>query len=107
MKGICEIKVEGRAPRQEDLPAKTEPLELVDLPVPRPRSKEILIRVSACGVCRTELDQIEGRISPPKLPVTPGHQPVGVVESVGPKATRFRTGDRVGATWLYSSCRRC
>jgi propanol-preferring alcohol dehydrogenase len=84
-----------------------EPLELVDLPVPKPKPKEILIKVSACGVCRTELDQIEGRISPPKLPVIPGHQPVGVVEALGEGAIRFKVGDRVGAAWIYSSCGKC
>lgn len=85
----------------------TQPLELVDLPVPKPGPREILIRVLACGVCRTELDQIEGRIVPPKLPIIPGHQPVGVVEMLGEGATRFRVGDRVGAAWIYSSCGKC
>jgi propanol-preferring alcohol dehydrogenase len=84
-----------------------EPLELVDVPAPEPKPKEILIKVSACGVCRTELDQIEGRIDPPKLPVIPGHQPVGVVEALGEGATRFKVGDRVGAAWIYSSCGKC
>ena len=84
-----------------------EPLELFDLPVPEPKPKEILIKVSACGVCRTELDQIEGRIAPPKLPVIPGHQPVGIVEALGEGATKFKIGDRVGAAWIYSSCGKC
>jgi propanol-preferring alcohol dehydrogenase len=84
-----------------------EPLELVDVPAPEPKPKEILIKVSACGVCRTELDQIEGRIDPPKLPVIPGHQPVGVVEALGEGATKFKVGDRVGAAWIYSSCGKC
>ena len=69
LKEICEIKVEGRTPQRADLPLKAEPLELVNLPIPKPGPQEILIRVSACGICRTELDQIEGRISPPKLPI--------------------------------------
>ncbi len=107
LKEICEIKVEGRPRQREDLPIKAEPLELVDLPIPKPGSKEILIRISACGVCRTELDQIEGRISPPKLPVILGHQPVGIVEGMGSKATKFRIGERVGAAWIYSSCGQC
>lgn len=107
LKEICEIKVEGRAPQREDLPLKTEPLELVNLPIPKPGPKEILIRVSACGVCRTELDQIEGRISPPKLPVIPGHQPVGTVENLGAKVTKFKIDDPVGAAWIYASCGRC
>ncbi len=104
---ICEIKVEGGARQREGLPVKAEPLELVDLPVPKPGPKEILIKVSACGVCRTELDQIEGRISPPKLPVILGHQPVGIVEDLGAKVTKFRIGDWVGAAWIYSSCGQC
>jgi propanol-preferring alcohol dehydrogenase len=80
---------------------------LVEMPVPKPAPREILIRVLACGVCRTELDQIEGRISPPKLPVIPGHQPVGIVENLGPEVTKFKVGDRVGAAWIYSSCGQC
>ena len=103
----CEIEVEGRSRRSDDLPLKPEPLELVDLPLPEPGPKEILIKIAACGVCRTELDQIEGRISPPKLPVVPGHQPVGVVKRLGQGATKFSIGDRVGAAWIYSSCGRC
>ncbi len=97
LKEICQVRVEGGA----------EPLELVDLPLPKPQPKEILIKVLACGVCRTELDQIEGRITPPKLPVILGHQPVGVVEALGEGATRFKVGDRVGAAWIYSSCGKC
>jgi propanol-preferring alcohol dehydrogenase len=97
LKKTGEIRVEGGA----------EPLELVDLPVPVPAPKQVLIKVSACGVCRTELDQIEGRIAPPKLPVIPGHQPVGVVEALGEGASRFKIGERVGAAWIYSSCGHC
>jgi len=107
LKEICEIRVEGKARQRKELPLKAEPLELVDLPVPQPKAKEILIKVLACGVCRTELDQIEGRIAPPKLPVIPGHQPVGIVEALGVGATRFKIGDRVGAAWIYSSCGQC
>jgi propanol-preferring alcohol dehydrogenase len=107
LKEICEIKVEGRTRQRENLLIKAEPLELVDLPIPNPGPKDVLIKVSACGVCRTELDQIEGRISPPKLPVILGHQPVGIVEKLGPKVTKFRIGERVGAAWIYSSCGRC
>jgi len=107
LREICEIKVEGRNRQRSDLPLKAEPLELSDIPVPEPGPGEILIKISACGVCRTELDQIEGRISPPKLPVIPGHQPVGMVVKPGPGVTGFQTGDRVGAAWIYSSCGRC
>lgn len=79
------------------------PLELVDLPVPEPQGDEVLIRVAACGVCHTELDEIEGRTPPPRLPVVPGHEVVGYVERLGPAASRFRTGDRVGVGWIHES----
>ena len=107
LKENCEIRVEGRKRQREDLPFETEPLKLVDVPIPKPGPKEILIRVAACGICRTELDQIEARISPPKLPVIPGHQPVGTVAGLGAGVTRFKVGDRVGGTWLYSTCGHC
>lgn len=83
------------------------PLTLKDLPDPVPGEDEILIRVSACGVCHTELDEIEGRTPPPKLPVVPGHQVVGRVESSGPGARVFAPGDRVGVAWIYSACGAC
>ncbi|MCL6088134.1 MAG: alcohol dehydrogenase catalytic domain-containing protein, partial [Actinobacteria bacterium] len=108
LRQICEIKVEGRTQQRDDIPIKTEAaLEPVDLPIPEPEPKDIVIKVYACGICRTELDQIEGRISPPKLPIIPGHQPVGTVVNLGIKVTRFKIGDRAGATWLYSSCGHC
>jgi alcohol dehydrogenase, propanol-preferring len=104
---ISEIKAEGRSRIRPDLLLTTEPLKMVDLPVPEPGEKEILIRVAACGVCHTELDQIEGRIIPPKLPVIPGHQPVGTVVATGKRACKFNPGDRVGAAWIFSSCGHC
>jgi propanol-preferring alcohol dehydrogenase len=67
----------------------------------------VLIRISACGVCHTELDEIEGRTPPPRLPVIPGHQAVGVVEKTGGGVTRHAEGDRVGVAWIYSSCGKC
>lgn len=89
------------------LAQEQEPLELVDLPMPEPGPKELLVRISACGVCHTELDEIEGRTPPPSLPVVPGHQVVGTVEACGPGVKNFRPGDRVGVGWIYSSCGRC
>ncbi len=83
------------------------PLELVDLPVPAPQPNEILVKVSVCGVCHTELDEIEGRTPPTKLPIIPGHQIVGRVEQTGSRAGRFKAGDRVGIAWIHSSCGRC
>ena len=66
-----------------------------------------MIEVKACGVCHTELDEIEGRTPPPRLPVIPGHQVVGRVRARGPQAERFELGDRVGVAWIYSACGRC
>jgi propanol-preferring alcohol dehydrogenase len=83
-----------------------KPLALVELPMPKPKDSEILIKVSVCGACHTDLDEAEGRL-PAKLPVVPGHQVVGAVAQLGRGATRFKIGDRVGVTWLYSSCGKC
>ena len=83
------------------------PLELTELPDPVPGEKEILVRVSACGVCHTELDEIEGRTPPPRLPVVLGHQVVGRVKETGRRASGFEIGDRVGIAWIYSACGKC
>lgn len=83
------------------------PLEMVDLPDPVPGEGEILIRVSTCGVCHTELDEIEGRTPPPNFPVVPGHEVVGRVAGAGKGATRFQMGDRVGVGWIHSACGAC
>jgi len=80
-----------------------EPLQLVDLPIPEPNATEILLKVSACGVCHTELDEIEGRTAPPSLPVIPGHEVIGIVERVGDNVTKHNVGDRVGVGWIHSS----
>ena len=77
------------------------PLELLELSVPVPAANEILVKVSTCGVCHTELVEIEGRTPPPKLPVVLGHQLVGLVEAIGSKVTTFKTGDRVGVAWIF------
>lgn len=79
------------------------PLQLVDLPIPTPQAGEILIRVVACGVCHTELDEIEGRTAPPNYPVVPGHEVVGYVEQLGDGIGTHRIGDRVGVGWIHSS----
>lgn len=83
------------------------PLELMELPDPVPAGEEVLVKVSACGVCHTELDEIEGRTPPPNLPVVLGHQVVGRVEATGNRANTFRIGDRVGIGWIYSACGTC
>lgn len=84
-----------------------EPLQLVELPTPVPKEKEILLRISTCGVCHTELDEIEGRTPPPSLPTILGHQVIGRVEKNGPGAAKFKTGDRVGVGWIGFACRNC
>ncbi len=85
------------------LRADGEPLELVELPDPEPAAGEVRIRVAACGVCHTELDEIEGRTVPPRLPVVPGHEVIGRVDRCGAGATRFKPGVRVGVGWIHSS----
>ena len=90
-----------------DLRENKTPLELLELPDPVPGENEILVRVTACGVCHTELDEIEGRTPPPKFPMVLGHQVVGTVEVSGGRTTRFKTGARVGIGWIYSACGQC
>ena len=82
---------------------QSEPLRLVDIPSPEPGSDEVLIEVSACGVCHTELDEIEGRTPPPALPIVPGHEVVGRVVETGPGCNRLSVGQRVGVGWIHSS----
>jgi len=89
--------------RTVSLETTTDPLELMEVPRPVPRAGEVLLRVHTCGVCHTELDEIEGRTVPPVLPVIPGHQVVGTVEELGAGVTKLRLGDRVGVGWIHSS----
>jgi propanol-preferring alcohol dehydrogenase len=84
-----------------------KPLELAAVADPVPGSRDILVRVSACGVCHTELDEIEGRVSPSKFPIILGHEIVGRVERVGGEVTRFSKGSRVGICWIHWACKRC
>jgi len=85
---------------------ETRPLELVEMSVPQPGRKEILVKVTACGICHTELDEIEGRLIP-KLPVVLGHEIVGRVAALGKGAGKYRIGDRVGIAWIHSACGKC
>lgn len=85
------------------LDERPEPLELGELPRPEPGPGEVLLEVAACGVCHTELDEIEGRTAPPELPVVPGHEIVGTVVARGPGAERHAVGDRVGVGWIHES----
>ena len=78
-----------------------------DRPIPEPKSGEVLIRVHACGVCHSDLNVLLGLFPFGKYPMVPGHEVAGVVEKVGPGVTWPKTGDRVGMTWLFSSCGHC
>jgi propanol-preferring alcohol dehydrogenase len=89
------------------LSAPRTALKLVDLPTPRPGPGQILIRVRACGVCRTDLHVVDGELAQGKLPIIPGHEIVGTVAELGPGAERFPVGSRVGVPWLGSTCGRC
>ena len=91
----------------QELSETSEPLILADIPVPIPVDHEILINVSTCGVCHTELDEIEGRTPPSFFPMVLGHQVVGHVSRLGPGVTKFNTGDRVGVSWIFSACGKC
>ncbi|PIE36017.1 alcohol dehydrogenase [candidate division KSB3 bacterium] len=84
-----------------------EPLRYEEVDTPIPQAHAILVKVSVCGVCHTELDEIEGRTPPPHFPMIPGHQVVGQVASCGDEATRFQVGDRVGIAWIHSACGTC
>ena len=91
MTRVCDL-------RQEDAP-----LELRELPVPVPAANEVLLAVKACGVCHTELDEIEGRTPPPHYPVIPGHEIVGEVVAIGAKVSLLQPGTRVGVGWIHHS----
>lgn len=90
-----------------DLNYESHPLKLVELPKPEPQEGELLIKVSTCGVCHTEIDEIEGRTPPSVFPVVPGHQVVGTVEQTRGSKSIIKQGDRVGIAWIYSACGIC
>jgi propanol-preferring alcohol dehydrogenase len=83
------------------------PLVLSDIPIPEPKADEVLLKVLACGVCRTDLHIIDGDLSNPNLPLIPGHQIVGIVQKRGRDVTGFAEGDRVGVPWLGETCGMC
>lgn len=93
------MQLESLGPMSPD----KDPLARVELPEPEPAADEIRVRVLACGVCHTELDEIEGRTAPPSLPVVPGHEVVGVVDAVGEQAEGHVPGERVGVGWIHRS----
>lgn len=77
------------------------------VPDPTPASDQVLVRVVACGVCRTDLHLVDGELVEPKLPIIPGHEIVGHIAAIGRDVTAFRLGDRVGIPWLGHTCGRC
>jgi propanol-preferring alcohol dehydrogenase len=90
-----------------NLKEEREPLRLVDMPPPETGDNEVLVKVSSCGICHTELDEIEGRTPPPRFPVIPGHQIVGTVIKTGKYANTYKPGDRIGIAWIHSACGTC
>jgi alcohol dehydrogenase, propanol-preferring len=87
-------------------PMEDRPLEPADLPLPEPGPGEVRLQVAVCGVCHTEIDEIEGRL-PPSLPIVPGHQVVGRVDKTGAAVRRLQRGDRVGVAWIHATCGTC
>jgi propanol-preferring alcohol dehydrogenase len=89
------------------LEAPGHPLRAADVPMPRPGDTQVLLKVAACGVCRTDLHVVDGELPHPKLPLIPGHEIVGTVVENGTRARRFKSGDRVGVPWLGWTCGEC
>jgi propanol-preferring alcohol dehydrogenase len=89
------------------LPAPGRALELRNVPIREPAAGEVLVEVTACGVCRTDLHVVDAELDRPKLPLVLGHEIVGRVAALGPGVNRFATGDRIGVPWLGHTCRRC
>jgi len=92
---------------EKSCPVEERPLKLADLPIPKPAEKEVLVKVSVCGACHTDLDEVEGRLTPSKFPIVLGHQVVGTVADAGKAVSKFNGGERVGITWLYQACGEC
>ncbi|HEV2444779.1 MAG TPA: alcohol dehydrogenase catalytic domain-containing protein, partial [Candidatus Sulfopaludibacter sp.] len=88
-------------------PVETMPLRLMEVAEPALGAGQVLVRVNACGVCRTDLHVVEGELPPRRTPVIPGHQVVGAIERLGPGASRFALGTRVGIPWLHRTCGVC
>ncbi|WP_414754578.1 zinc-dependent alcohol dehydrogenase family protein [Anabaena sp. CCY 9910] len=89
------------------LDAPRQPLRLTGLPIPRPNPEQVLIRVHACAVCRTDLHIVDGELAHPKLPLILGHQIVGTIEALGEQVDQFHLGQRVGVPWLGHTCAHC
>jgi len=106
--GICRPLITMRAMVLGNIgDVAANPLVVQDVPVPEPGPGEVLVEVSVCGICRTDLHVIEGELERPKLPLIPGHQAVGIISSVGFGVTTRRAGERVGIAWLQGTCGQC
>lgn len=103
---VCEVRMKACLLRSI-APIEQNPLELTDAPQPQPAENQVLVKVSVCGVCRTDLHVIEGELPRQVLPIIPGHQIVGRVEQVGEGVARPNIGDRVGIPWLHQTCGGC
>ncbi len=88
-------------------PIEESPLQLQDIPLPEPGAGQVRLKISVCGVCHTDLHTVEGDIHPPRLPLTIGHQVVGVVDAVGEGVSGLPLGTRLGVPWFYSACGEC
>ena len=88
-------------------PVESKPLRLADIPIPEISANEVRIKVTACGICRTDLHVVEGDLAERQMPIIPGHQVVGVIENIGSAVTGFSIGERVGVAWLHRTCGRC
>lgn len=87
--------------------SNASPLEMTEVGTPAVGNGEVLVRVSVCGVCRTDLDVVEGRVAAPRYPLIPGHQVIGRVADLGSGVSDIREGDRVGIAWIHSACGHC
>ena len=88
-------------------PIENKPLDAATLPRPKPGLGQLLVKIHVCGICRTDLHTVEGEITPPSLPITPGHQVVGAVEGIGDGVHGWERGDRAGVPWLHRACGSC
>ena len=89
------------------LDSANSPLRLAELPIPVPKENEVLLKVHACGVCRTDLHVVDGELANPKYPLILGHEIVGVVADKGQKVQQFTVGQRLGVPWLGHTCGHC
>ena len=92
---------------REPAPVESSPIELTDIPLPVPQDDEILVKVSACGICRTDLHVVEGELSVRRSAIIPGHQVVGRIIALGDGVRGFELGQRVGIAWLHRTCGVC